>query len=153
MIKIFYIPPEKIKPYIPYLKKIDQTCFGKDCSYDFELGSEGSKAGTHHWWICQDTETKKYIGYAGIKIYKDKPHAFLCRAGVLALYRGQGIHKKLIKKRIFFCQKNKIKKILSYTSYCNFPSANNLIENGFILRWPWFETEDPRDFIYFEKYL
>lgn len=144
-----FIKKENIKKYCEVLKNIDSQCFGpNDEQYDFNGNKDGA---THYWWITYETESQKPIAYAGLKIYKSKINAFLCRAGVLKKYRGLGLHKKLLNKRIEFCKKYGIKYIYTYTSIENIRSANNILKNKFKITEPWFLCSNQKDFYYFVR--
>ena len=69
---------------------------------------------------------------------------FLSRAGVLPEYRGKGIQKRMIQVRLWWARKIGAKHAVTYTSYDNLPSSNNLIKTGFVLfnpEWPWVGTD------------
>lgn len=142
-----FIPPEKIEKYIKILKYLDENCFGpNDEKYFFDSNDNGCR---HYWWIMYDDGNP--IAYSGLKVYKSKVNAFLCRAGVLKKYRGKGLHKILLKKRIDYCKMYNIKNLYTYTSIENIRSANNILKNKFKLIEPWFICSNQKDFYYFVK--
>lgn len=84
------------------------------------------------WWIA--FYGKRQIGFAGLE--KIKNEGFLIRSGVSKYFRGLGLQKRLIRTRIKKCKNLGIRKIITYTSYENIISANNLIKCGFKLYSP-----------------
>jgi GNAT superfamily N-acetyltransferase len=83
-----------------------------------------------YWWIAFDDD--KPIGYAGLDTVRLKNKAFLCRGGVLSQYRGNGIHKRLIKARERMARKLGFDRIVTYTDHDNIASSNSLIKRGYI---------------------
>lgn len=104
------------------------------------------------WWICYcDGEI---AGFCGITFYPkiQKPAAFLCLSGVYKEYRGFGLQRRFIKIRENFAAKNGYNRVITYTSYDNIPSANNLIRSGYLLYIPPQEW-GVRHGLYFERYI
>lgn len=123
------------------LSDLDAKCFKGEYPYK-KVGS--------YWWIAYlDDEP---VGFAGLTPYDyiAKPACFLSRAGVLSKARGLGIHKRLILAREKLARKIGYNRIITYTSYENIISANNLIKRGYKLYWP--ETDwGIKNGLYFEK--
>lgn len=116
------------------IKKLDKTIFPDDNPVEISKGI--------YWWIAIDTSSNTPVAYAGsyhMISYAIKK-SVLHRAGVLSKYRGHGLQRRLIKVRERFAKKEKCKEIVTYTSYDNIHSSNNLIKCGFVLykpQYPW----------------
>jgi len=72
---------------------------------------------------------------------------YLKRSGVLPKYRGRGIQKKMIERRIKDAESSYV---ITYTMPWNIISSNNLIKKGFMLYSP--ETEWAGDDVLYFKY-
>jgi GNAT superfamily N-acetyltransferase len=82
-----------------------------------------------HWWIAYDGD--KAIGFCGLSLNVNTAGAgFLCRAGVVSAYRGQGIQKKMIRLRERQALSLSLTQLLTYT-IDNPSSANSLIACGY----------------------
>ena len=102
------------------------------------------------WWIAYDGE--KPVAFAGLTPYPVNKTVFLSRCGVIKSYRGLGLQRKLIKKREAIAIKEGYSRIITYTSYDNIKSANNLIGCGYKLytpKWWW----GVRNSYYFIKHI
>jgi GNAT superfamily N-acetyltransferase len=85
---------------------------------------------TGHWWVVYD-EFMLPIGFAGmVRSYSWYDCGYLCRAGVLKDWRGQGIQKKLLKAREKHAKKLGWNWLISDTTD-NPASSNSLINCGF----------------------
>lgn len=107
--------------------EVDEEAFG---------GTAGKKASPElgDWWIVVDNGC--VVGYAGIcPSWQWENAGYLCRAGVLASHRGQGLQRKLIQKRINWAKKLGWKWVVTDTTE-NMHSSNNLIACGFKLYQP-----------------
>jgi len=133
------------------LDVLDYHCFPEDALYDKIKGEKYGKRGSHVWWLTYEVKTKRPVAFAGLKIYSSSTNAYFCRAGVRDKYRGEGLHKKLLQKRLKWCEENGIYYAYSYTSYDNYASVNNLVKYGFKLGEPWFETDIPKELIFTYK--
>lgn len=123
------------------LEDLDNRIFG----YRYH---RGFKKGT--WWILFDGD--KPIGYCGVFLDYGDDFGWLGCAGVIKSYRGMGLQKKMIRVREKEARKHGLKKLITYTSRDNFPSANNLIRCGYLLYQP--ETEyGVKNALYFFKEL
>jgi GNAT superfamily N-acetyltransferase len=81
------------------------------------------------WWLVYDGSQP--VAFAGLRRSAQFCDAgYLCRAGVAASHRGQGLQRRLIQVRENQARKSGWKWLLTDT-YCNPPSANNLIARGF----------------------
>jgi len=125
------------------LHTLDTKCFVGETPYP--------KVGSYWWLAYVDDEP---IAFAGMTVYDyiKKPAAFLSRAGVLPKARGNGIQKRLIRARERAAKKIGQSRIITYTSYDNLISANNLIKCGYTLYLPdhWWGIKNG---LYFEKLL
>jgi len=82
-------------------------------------------------WFIAYSESGDPAGYAGVvQSTQWGDTAYLCRAGVLYRYRGNGLQKRLIKARIRAAKTMGFNWLISDTSD-NAPSANSLIAAGF----------------------
>lgn len=125
------------------LSTLDDKCFKGETPYP--------KVGSYWWLAYMDDEP---IAFAGLTPYDyiTKPAAFLSRAGVLPKARGHGIQKRLIRARERTAKKDGYNRVITYTSYDNIISANNLIKCGYLLYTPnnlW----GVKNGLYFEKML
>jgi GNAT superfamily N-acetyltransferase len=84
------------------------------------------------WWI--GFHAGKPVCYCGLK--REVGHAYFNRAGVLPEARGNGLQKKMIRKRLDYCRENNIKKAITNTALYNVKSMNSLIRCGFRTYWP-----------------
>jgi len=119
------------------LKELDYRIF-KDCGDEFQKNRD--------WWVI--TSGNKIIAYCGC-LFAENICIFV-RAWVQKVYRGQGLQKKMIKLRLksaFDC-----KVAITYTTVDNYPSANNLISQGFKLFSPEYAYAG-RQMLYFQKIL
>lgn len=87
-------------------------------------------------WFIAYTENGDPAGYAGVvQSSQWWDTAYLCRAGVLYKYRGNGLQKRLIKTRIRAAKTMGFNWLITDTSD-NAPSANSLISAGFRMYEP-----------------
>lgn len=115
------------------IKDLDQRIF----NLPKQLDTDGT------WWIAYDGNLP--VGFAGCKVLKREPYAYMLRAGVLSSHRGLGIHNKLIKVRLAWAKKQNVQGAMTYTLVWNHASSNNLMDYGFRLfkpSWPWVGTKD-----------
>lgn len=132
--------PRKSK-YLKILDDLDLKLF-PDCSvHDKRFG---------YWWAV--FQGKEVVAFAGLDPTREFDRGFLCRVGVLKSHRGLGLQRRLIKIRERFAKKIGMSRLVSYCSYENLISCNNLIKSGYTRYKPSYEygTENA---IYFEKYL
>jgi len=95
-----------------------------------------------YWWIAEGSG--KPIGFCGLSLnVATKGAGFLCRAGVIGAYRGQGIQKQMIRLRERKAISLGLEQLVTYT-IDNPPSANSLIACGYRTYSPkhkWAATE------------
>jgi len=130
------------------LAALDLETFGEEDGYDLE---------GCWWWLCtcpNPRNRRKMIpcAFAGMKPYPDHGTGYLCRVGVLPKFRGRGLQRLLIQKRIQYARKIEMYRVISYTTRATLQSANNLIDCGFRLYKPDF-VQDETDWLYFDKWL
>jgi hypothetical protein len=94
------------------------------CANEFEINRE--------WWVILN-DANKIIAYCG-SIYTEGICIYI-RAWVRKDNRGKGLQKKLINIRYKAALKNS-HTVITYTTKDNYPSANNLISQGFKLYFP-----------------
>jgi GNAT superfamily N-acetyltransferase len=88
-----------------------------------------------YWWILYSAVGDR-IGFAGlVPSLSFSDCGYLCRAGIIPAFRGQGLQKKLIQARIAKAKKLKWNWLVTDTTD-NMPSSNNLIAAGFRLYKP-----------------
>jgi GNAT superfamily N-acetyltransferase len=72
------------------------------------------------------------VGFAGIRPLPSDPSCwYLCRAGVIPAARGQGIQKRLIRRRLEAARKAGAAWVVTDTRASNCASSNSLIREGF----------------------
>jgi GNAT superfamily N-acetyltransferase len=106
-----------------YLQK---KCLPADVPYDTRSG---------HWWIAY-TDTDIPVGFAGlVRSHHWYDCGYLCRAGVLEAYTGNGIQRKLIHVRERKAKSLNWNWLITDTT-TNPASSNSLINAGFKLYEP-----------------
>lgn len=135
--------PDKISNEdIKTLNNLEIRTLGEDCLCQ--------KTGAY-WWLVYD-EDGEIAGFAGMMYYPELDSAFLYRSGILKKYRGNGLQKRLITVRERQAKKDGYSRIVTYTSYDNYPSANSLISKGYKLYKPPFMW-GVENALYFQKTL
>lgn len=82
------------------------------------------------WWLAFDG--KDAVGFAGMSpSVQWEATGYLTLSGVLAAYRGRGLQKRLIKKRIEKAKTLGWHTLITETIHDNAPSMRNLIACGF----------------------
>lgn len=94
------------------------------CANEFKINRE--------WWVILN-DANKIIAYCG-SIYTEGICIYI-RAWVRKDNRGKGLQKKLINIRYKAALKRS-RTVITYTTKDNYPSANNLISQGFKLYFP-----------------
>lgn len=105
------------------------------------------------WWLAFDDEG--LAGFSCLTIYDHDDNtksAFTSLSGVIHRARGQGIQKRMLKRREKFASQRGCYRLISYTSRCNIISANNLIKAGYLLYTPEYDWGIENAF-YFQKML
>jgi len=88
------------------------------------------------WWLAID-EDGKAVGFAGMRPSdRWQQTMYLCRAGVLPEYRGQGIQKRLIRVRLIKARSLGNTHAITDCTTENPASARSLIAAGFRPYWP-----------------
>ena len=104
-----------------------------------------------YWWMAYDG--KKPIGFCSLGLYLDRGAAFLSLSGVIPGYRGKGLQRRMIRAREKVAKTLEgIERIVSYASYDNIHSANNLIRCGYLLYTPEYEW-GVKNAYYFQKWI
>ncbi len=86
------------------------------------------------WWVA--IHKKTIVAYCGC-LYSEGICIFV-RAWVHKGYRGFGVQRQMIQTRLRAAAVKKCKTVITYTTYDNTHSANNLIKTGFLLYDPWY---------------
>jgi len=106
------------------IHQLDRVCFPSD----YAVKESGL------WWIAW--QGGKPVAYAGLKpSHQWSDAGYLCRVGVIPEFRGKGIQKKLLLKRIEMCKDLGYSYVLTDTRR-NPASENSLISCGFKLYLP-----------------
>lgn len=138
LIKIFNLGRVISERLYSQLKELDKQIF-------YGCGNEFLK--NRDWWVIEDDG--KIVAYCGC-IYSEGICIFN-RAWVHRRYRGNGIQSKMIKARLK-AAKETCNVAITYTTFDNVPSANNLIKNKFIMYNPLYAYAG-NDKLYFIKRL
>ena len=121
------------------IETLDKKLFPTDEPYPHQ---------TALWWIARSSG--RTAGFCGLKIFEKDGFAFLCRSGVVPRYRGYGVHRTMIKRRIDYARRHGLGSVISYTKPDNPASGNNLSRLGFVMYNPENQWVGP-DFIYWIK--
>lgn len=112
---------------IKYVKQLDRTIFCKP------YGDDPADLSNAAWWLVWDGD--RPVAYAGLGHWPHLPAysdiAYLRRCGVLKAYRGRQLQRRLIDVRVRAARRLGLSRAVTYTSYENAASANNLIAAGF----------------------
>lgn len=117
------------------LLRLDRVCFPDDDRVDPTRGV---------WWVAYHDDDP--VGFAGLYTLvtpicnvngTDVGSAiFLSRCGIIPMYQGLGLQRRLIRVRLAWGRKNRCKRAITYTAHQNIASARNLQREGFLLYWP-----------------
>lgn len=125
-------PGKQSPKSIQTILEIQSKCFEYDYAKEKDIPFD-------HWWLLKNGN--RSIGFCSLRHFNDEPGTWFLRlAAVLDEYRGHGLQKKMIRHRVKFAKRHVAKRIITYASYDNLPSANSLIRCGFKLykpRWNW----------------
>lgn len=105
----------------------------------------------NHYWIVYIRQSKKPIGFA-IGTNLGDGIFFLSRAGVLSAWRGQGLHKRLIKVREEFAKKWDFNYCITYVKQTNPQSFSSLMKCGYEVYQPDFPY-GTKNSLYFRKLI
>lgn len=107
------------------LKEIDRIIFPEDAAVEVEAAV---------WWLVMCGA--EAVGFAGLAIHPT--YGFLRRCGIRRGFRSKGLHKRLIRVRLRYMKRTKHddRPAITYTTYVNRRSANNLLACGFRLYEP-----------------
>jgi GNAT superfamily N-acetyltransferase len=136
--------PEKLSDSVKdILSKMEKATFPLDVPCEKE---------EIYWWFAYYKDEP--IAFTGLMYYPylKEPAAFLYRTGVLKDYRGHGLQKRFIRVRETQAKKDGYKRIITYTSYDNYASANSLIACNYKLYRPPVDW-GVKNAYYFQKYF
>lgn len=88
------------------------------------------------WWIAVEPDGNTCAYAALAPLAKEPGGVFLARSGVLRRARGNGLQRRLIRVREAYARDHGFTWAITYASYDNTTSANNLIACGFRLYKP-----------------
>jgi GNAT superfamily N-acetyltransferase len=138
LVKIFNLGRVISERLYLQLKELDKKIF-------YGCGNEFKK--NRDWWVIE--EEGKIVAYCGC-IYSEGICIFN-RAWVHRDYRGNGIQRKMINARLKTA-KESCNLAITYTTFDNVPSANNLIKTKFIMYNPMYKYAGD-DKLYFIRRL
>lgn len=81
------------------------------------------------FWLACDGKTP--AAFASLRPGRTKGTAFLSRAGVLPVYRGLGLQRKLIRARVRWAKKHGYRRVVTYVLPDSSHSLANLLACGF----------------------
>lgn len=118
------------KSEIHLVQGLDYLIFGAaECTAEIEEYNETI------WWVA--FEEGQPVAFTGALIYSHEGRCMqLQRTGVLPAYRGQGLQKKLIRARLAYARRKKVKWVHTYVISWNCPSLNSLVRTGFTFYTP-----------------
>jgi len=117
---------------VDLLTLLQKTCLPHDKIYPLTKG----------YWYVAFSETGEAVGFGGIvPSSRWSDTMYMCRAGVTRAHQGQGLQKRLIRKRIKVARALGMNWVITDTNE-NPASANNLIATGFKM----FEPSEPWSF-------
>jgi GNAT superfamily N-acetyltransferase len=138
LVRIFNLGRVISQPLYCQLQELDKQIF-YGCGNEFKTNRD--------WWVIE--HNGKIIAYCGC-IYTEGICIFN-RAWVHRKHRGKGIQSKMIKARLK-AAKGSCSVAITYTTFDNIPSANNLIKNKFVLYNPLYAYAG-EDKLYFIKQI
>ncbi len=122
---------------------------------DFRLFgvSLGSMVDTSTWWLAEAELLGHWepVGYAAAELTNNDTYAFLNRAGVMPVARGQGLQKRLIKVREKWARAHGATHAWTYVYYSNLASMRSLISCGYLPYTT--RTQNNCRFIYLKRKL
>lgn len=134
------------------LLQLDRICFPDDDRIDPSVGT---------WWVAYHDGDP--IGFAGAKLLVtpitnvrgvDMGGAvFLSRCGIIPIYQGLGLQRRLIRVRLSWARRKRCKRAITYTAYKNVSSARNLQKEGFLLYLPESDWSGMQRALYWMKEL
>jgi len=99
-------------------------------------GDEPEATQNGWWWLAVNKDGQE-VGFAGMRPSdRWQQTMYLCRAGVLPEYRGQGIQKRLIRARLAKARALGNTHAITDCTTENPASARSLIAAGFRPYWP-----------------
>lgn len=107
------------------LRALHTLTFPHDVHESYETGA---------WWIVWDGQDP--VAFAGCRMASSEPSTlYLSRCGVLAPYRGRGLQRQLLSRRLRYARSQGASAAIT-TTFSNPASGNNLIRAGFRLYAP-----------------
>lgn len=145
MAQLVATPDNLLDDVAKTIVRLDEQCFPGD----FRVGVNNT-----WWWIARDKKNRP-IAYSGLRKCLqpyNKGYGYLCRAGVLPKFRGNGIQKTMIHARVKYAKFLGLKAVVTYVAPDNLASANSLIGCGFKLYHPVYRWGG-KDCFYFRRVL
>lgn len=129
------------------LLRLDTACFPHDERID---PTEGV------WWVAYHYDTP--VGFAGAKVLAQPlsnvrgvdtgKGVFLARCGIIPMYRGVSLQRRLIRVRLSWARAQRAKRAITYTAYDNVASTRNLQKEGFLYYLPVSNYSGMKDALY-----
>jgi GNAT superfamily N-acetyltransferase len=96
-------------------------------------GSMGAILSESHWWLAQAFINDEWapVGYCGIQPSDEGRYGFLSRAGVLAIARGHGLQKRMIRVRERWARAHGMTHTYTYVAWNNISSMRSLVASGY----------------------
>lgn len=135
------------------ISELDCRLFG-----DEGLKEDSALLNDSVWWVAEafmDDEWQA-VGYAGLEVTDAGKKAFLSRAGVLPVARGQKLQQRLIRARVAYARRQGVERVWTYTHWANIRSQRSLARAGLLPYY--YELQANADgshtrFLYFELAL
>lgn len=87
--------------------------------------------GDHHtFWIARDADGEP-VGFCSAVYMAWEQSVFLSSAVVFRAARGRGLQRRMIRTRVAWARRRGAECVLTYTVEHNWPSAYNLLREGF----------------------
>lgn len=130
------MPPIRIRAVVPGSAHIDALLLW--LQLDILPNDPPADTGKGFWWVAYSGAQP--VAFCGLYPSAHDPlRGYLCRAGVLPAFRGQGLQRRLIDTRIRKARSLGFTSITTDTVTTNPASNNNLIASGFRM----FNPESP----------
>ena len=108
------------------------------------------KAKTGYWWVAFDGKTPAAFACLRPSI-RSEHTGYLAMSGVLARWRGKGLQRKLIRKRVAYARQLGWHTVITDTMHGNAASMRSLIACGFRPYTPVVRWGDPDHAVYWTR--
>lgn len=84
----------------------------------------------HHYWCAWDGD--HLVGLcSAVRLEAEPSVVFLSSTAVLRTHRGRGLQRRMVRHRIRWARRQGARVVITYTRNDNWPSAANLVREGF----------------------